>query len=72
MHIAAALQKPIVAIFGSSSPKFTPPLSETAKLVSIDLPCRPCFQRTCPLQHLRCLKNLKPKLVLNAMDKLIP
>ena len=71
MHIAAALQKPLVAIFGSSSPKFTPPLSDHAKIVSIDLPCRPCFQRTCPLKHLRCLNDLKPEMVLNALNELM-
>jgi heptosyltransferase-2 len=72
MHIAAALQKPLVAIYGSSSPNFTPPLTTRAKIVSLQLPCSPCFQRTCPLGHKGCLQDLSPPLVLEAMKALIP
>lgn len=71
MHVAAALQKPIVAIYGSSSPKFTPPLSERVKILSLNLSCSPCFKRECPLQHLNCLNDLKPELVLKELDELL-
>lgn len=71
MHVAAALQRPIVAIYGSSSPVFTPPLTERVKILSINLPCSPCFKRECPLQHLNCLKQLSPVLVLQAMKELL-
>ncbi len=70
MHIAAALSLPQVAIYGSSTPDFTPPLSEHAQVMSVDLDCRPCFKRQCPLQHLNCLKQVKPVQVIKALEKL--
>jgi heptosyltransferase-2 len=63
MHVAAALSRPTLAIFGSSSPDFTPPLSDQAIIVRHDLTCSPCFQRVCPLGHCDCLENITPKEV---------
>jgi heptosyltransferase-2 len=60
MHIAAALNKKLIAIFGSSDPYHTPPMHPKAVIEYLDLECSPCFKRECPLTHLNCLKNIKP------------
>jgi heptosyltransferase-2 len=70
MHIAAALARPLVVIYGASSPAFTPPLAKQVKIVSIPVDCGPCFKRECPLQHHRCLRDLPPKQVLTALHEL--
>jgi len=70
MHIAAALNRPLVAVYGSSSPQFTPPLAEKVAIVRKGLACSPCFKRICPLGHLNCLKQLAPNEVLTALNQL--
>ena len=58
MHIAAALDRPLIALFGSSSPERTPPLSAKAQILTTNIACRPCFKRDCPLGHTDCLVKL--------------
>lgn len=58
MHIAAALDKPLIALYGPTSPAFTPPLSTNAKIVQIPVDCGPCFQRTCPQGHHKCMLDI--------------
>ena len=72
MHVAAALRRPLVAVYGSSDPGFTPPLSPTSRIVSLDLQCSPCFQRQCPKGHLNCLRELSPDRVLDRLAELLP
>ncbi|MDD1793602.1 lipopolysaccharide heptosyltransferase II [Enterovibrio makurazakiensis] len=71
MHVAAAVNSNIVAIYGSSSPMYTPPLSDKVRIVNTDIKCRPCFKRECPLGHLDCLNKLMPQQVLSAYHDLI-
>jgi heptosyltransferase-2 len=70
MHVSAALNRPMVVIYGSSSPEFTPPLSDIAEIASIKLDCSPCFKRECPLSHTNCLQQLYPDQVIEILDGL--
>jgi heptosyltransferase-2 len=69
MHIAAALERPIVAVYGSTPADITPPLATRYESLYLDLPCRPCMKRECPLGHWRCMLDLKPAAVLASMDR---
>ena len=80
MHVAAAFGVPQVAIFGSSSPLHTPPLSDKATVLWLKadaayqppLDCAPCFERECPLGHTRCLNDIGADRVLAALSPLSP
>jgi len=68
MHIAAALNKKVIALYGSSDPGFTPPLQAEAVIINLQLDCSPCFKRECPLGHTHCLTQISPHAVLAALD----
>ena len=76
MHVAAALGVPQIALFGSSSPLHTPPLSDRATVLWLKtntayqppLDCAPCFERVCPLGHTRCLTDITPAEVLQKIE----
>jgi heptosyltransferase-2 len=64
MHVAGALQRETYALFGSTSPAFTPPLGEHSRVIRHSIACSPCFQRECPLGHMKCLRDLAPERVI--------
>lgn len=71
MHVAAALAVPLVAVYGSTSPDFTPPLAEQVAIVRTGIECSPCFERTCRFAHYDCLRLLQPQRVLDALEQLV-
>lgn len=70
MHIAAAVGTHVIAIYGSTTPAFTPALTANKFELFLDLECSPCFQRECPLGHLRCLREIDPDRVFQALSTL--
>ncbi len=72
MHVAAALGRPLVSVYGSTSPAFTPPLAEQVEVVRLGLDCSPCFERTCRFGHNNCMRELQPGLVIEALERLTP
>ncbi len=78
LHVAAGLQKPVIAIYGSTTPDFTPPLSLHTRILQTEHTCRPCFKRECPLPEaklpeaqLQCLRDIQPTQVAAAIDQLV-
>ena len=69
MHVAAALKKNVLAIFGSSNPDGTPPLNPGAKIVSINIECAPCLKRICKFGHYRCLRDITPEKILAELNR---
>jgi len=67
MHVAAALDKKLISIFGSSDPYHTPPLNPQAVILYLGLECSPCFKRECPLGHTNCLNHLLPTKVIELL-----
>ncbi len=72
MHLSAALDRPMLALFGSSSPQFTPPLSDKAVVIKHEISCSPCFKRVCPLGHFDCMRLISPDRVWDRVTALLP
>ncbi len=70
MHVSAAVGCNIVALYGSTSPGYTPPLADKVAILHTDIGCRPCFKRECPLGHLKCLTELSPQRVVSSLKQL--
>lgn len=71
MHIGAALQRPVVAIYGPTDPRHTPPLSQLATVLWKHLECAPCQQRECPLGHQNCMQQIAPQDVWQPLQPLL-
>lgn len=63
MHVACATGTKVVAIYGSSDPAYTPPLSKNMEIVYLGLECSPCFKRVCSYGHTDCLTKIDPERV---------
>ena len=71
MHLAAALKVPQIAIFGSTDPELTAPLNPNAIVLKKELPCSPCFERTCKYGHYKCLTSITVEEVVSSVLELI-
>jgi heptosyltransferase-2 len=72
LHIASAFNRPVVALYGPTDPDHAPPFSDMAKSIYLDLPCAPCRQRECPLQHHKCMRDMLPRQVWQALLPMLP
>ena len=70
MHIASALNKPIVAIYGSTHPDWAPPQSDHHAIMYLGLECQPCVQKVCPLGHHHCMTKILPTTVFEHIEEL--
>jgi ADP-heptose:LPS heptosyltransferase len=72
MHVAAALEKPVISLFGPTQPSRTGPYGQMANVNRLDLPCAPCMKSTCSWHKpLECLRGISPSKVLNMLEILI-
>ncbi|EAJ0325961.1 glycosyltransferase family 9 protein [Campylobacter lari] len=71
MHIGAVYGVKTVAIFGSTKFSQTSSWQENAKIAHLNLACMPCMQKVCPLKHHKCMKDLKPEVVINLAKNLL-
>lgn len=70
MHVAAALGRPLVALFGSSSPEKTPPQPGHSHVLWLKVECSPCYERECPLRHFKCMREMSVDMVLKEIQQL--
>ena len=68
MHIAAAVGSRVIAIYGSSSPDYTPPLTNDAVINWLQLDCSPCFQRQCKFGHYNCLNHISAETIFPQLE----
>ena len=70
MHVASAVDLPVVALYGSTSPDFTPPLASISRVLTTPIDCRPCFDRECRFGHKRCMTEIEPHRAVAAVLEL--
>ncbi len=66
MHVASALEVPLIAIFGSTDPQRTGPWGFRGALLRSGIPCSPCLESVCPLGHLQCMREIGADKVFEA------
>jgi heptosyltransferase I len=72
MHVAAALRKPMAALFGPTEPRRTGPYGMPESVLRIDLPCAPCMKGRCSWREpMECLHALTPEMVLARARKVL-
>jgi heptosyltransferase-2 len=72
LHIASALNRPVVALYGPTDPDHAPPFSDVAKSISLRLACSPCRQRECPLGHHDCMNKMGAEMVWGELRPMLP
>ena len=70
LHIASALNRPVIALYGPTDPDHAPPFSDMARSISLRLDCSPCKQRECPLGHHNCMEQMDAPLVWEALRQI--
>jgi len=71
MHLGASVGVPVVAIYGSTSPEFTPPMTDRKSIHWLNIECSPCFKRECVFGHYECLNGIKPDAIINSLQNLM-
>ncbi|MBC7415101.1 MAG: lipopolysaccharide heptosyltransferase II [Herminiimonas sp.] len=71
LHVASALNRPVVAIYGPTDPLHAPPFSDVARSLYLGLDCAPCRQRECPLGHHHCMEKLLPEMVWQPLQPML-
>ena len=71
MHVAAALGRPQVALYGSSSPQHTPPANAAARVLWLHVDCSPCYRRECPLGHFKCMREMSAEMVFSELKAVL-
>ncbi len=69
LHVAAALNVPVVALFGPTDPQRSQPLAPNSKVLYSNPDCGPCYRRNC--RDLKCLKNITVNQVLSEVRRII-
>ena len=71
LHIASALNRPVLALYGPTDPLHAPPFSDMARSISLNLSCAPCRQRECPLGHQNCLRQIGADMVWHELEPML-
>ncbi|WP_319526233.1 lipopolysaccharide heptosyltransferase II [uncultured Desulfosarcina sp.] len=71
MHVAAAVNTPLVAVFGSTNSTTTSPFSPTSRIVRVPIACSPCMKPVCPLGHMNCMRQVSVEMVAEAVEGML-